>query len=207
MFRPFTGKLHKRLCSFPRIPIIQPSLQNTFESLWRDPGAWTRCPRGARKDDGWCPCQRALMNNTRILHAPFPTPSSVKHYQTSPKRRIYQLSWEIIERLSFYFACSACLDWVMEILFQTEPSTDHAKERLRRWPWDSPSPLLEQTPSIAQYLSHACIHPACDFILRLLTRIHLHTLQYLCALVVVKIVLRGPPRWDHTAHKQLCGHK
>lgn len=87
----------------------------------------TWCPRGARKDDGWCLYKQALMNSTEILYTPFPTPNSVKHYQTFLKHRIYHLFSELTECLRFYFVCSAYLDWVIKILFHLRRSLNSTK--------------------------------------------------------------------------------
>lgn len=152
------------------------------------------CLRGAGQDDGW----NRHWGTHRNLYTPFPTPSSGKHHHTPLKHRIYQLFSELTV-FSYYFACSAYLDWVTEVLFHSRRSLKTARG------WASPGDpgaaqlLSLSSSSRAHALSHACIHPACDLSLRLLTRIHLHTLQYLCALVLVNM----PSLWDHTAHQQL----
>lgn len=87
----YCGKLHECLCSFPRIPIIQSSLQeHVLVSL--EGSRRAQNPLSASealwKDDKWCLHKRALTNATKILYTPFPAPNSVKHYQAFLKHWI-----------------------------------------------------------------------------------------------------------------------
>lgn len=158
----------------------------------------TWCLRGAGKDDGW---NRNWGTHTD-LSTPFPTPSSGKPHSSETQ----DLSVVFRTRSVYSLFCLFCLFGLgargfisLKEVFEESQGLVLPRSSRAGDPGAAQLLSLSSSSSTAHALSHACIHPACDLTLRLLTRIHLHTLQYLCALVLVKM----PALWDHRAHKQL----